>query len=51
VSDKTYERSGIVGFLLSTPPREGDRIRVQYLARAPRWSRIVGEIKVASSSR
>ncbi len=49
LSGKSYERSGIAGFLMSNTPKEGERIAVKYLARDPSWSRLVGEIKIASS--
>ena len=49
LSGKSYERSGIAGFLTSTIPEEGERIAVRYLARDPSWSRLVGELKIASS--
>jgi len=49
LSGKAYERSGIAGFLMPVMPTEGDFIAVKYLARAPKWSRMVGEIKLASS--
>jgi hypothetical protein len=49
LSGKPYERSGIAGFRMSNIPKEGERIAVEYLARDPSWSRLVGEIRIASS--
>jgi hypothetical protein len=49
LSGKSYERSGIAGFLMNSIPKEGERIAVKYLASDPSWSRLVGEIKIASS--
>ncbi|AFY73791.1 hypothetical protein Syn7502_01745 [Synechococcus sp. PCC 7502] len=48
-SHKKFERSGVIGFLLENPPQEGEKIQVKYLPRNPHWSRMVGEIKIASS--
>jgi hypothetical protein len=49
LNGKSYQRSGIAGFLMSNMPKEGERIAVKYLASDPNWSRLVGEIKIASS--
>jgi hypothetical protein len=49
LSGKSFARSGILGFQLTQLPEEGDQIPVKYLSRNPSWSRLVGEIKLASS--
>lgn len=47
-SGKTFERSGVLGFQMKNPPSEGETIPVRYLREKPNWSRMDGEIHLAS---
>lgn len=47
-SGKTFSRSGVLGFQMENPPLEGESIPIRYLKRKPAWSRMEGEIHLAS---